>query len=107
MSPTEPQFPAPEETTVTPPPPAARPNYHWYHKASAVLFIAFCLELGLFLLVFPWTDYWEANYFSTLAPELREYWQNMYVRGAISGLGAADLYISFVEIMRLRRFAGR
>jgi hypothetical protein len=31
----------------------------------------------------------------------------MYVRGAVSGLGAVNLYISFVEILRLRRFARR
>jgi len=31
----------------------------------------------------------------------------MYVRGAISGLGVIDLYISILEILRLRRFAHR
>jgi hypothetical protein len=87
--------------------PAERPVYHWYHKMSAVLFITFCLEIGLFLLIFPWTEYWDNNYFSALLPEWHRYWDNMYVRGAISGLGIVDLYISFVEIFRLRRFAKR
>jgi hypothetical protein len=31
----------------------------------------------------------------------------MYVRGAVSGLGVANLYISFAEIFRLKRFARR
>jgi hypothetical protein len=31
----------------------------------------------------------------------------MYVRGAISGLGVVNLYVAFVEIFRLRRFARR
>jgi hypothetical protein len=84
-----------------------RPVYHWYHKLSAVLFITFCLEIGLFLLIFPWTEYWDANYFSAFIPDWHEYWDNMYVRGAISGLGVVNLYISFVEILRLRRFARR
>src|SRR5205085_2785100 len=35
------------------------------------------------------------------------YWENMYVRGAVSGLGVVNLYISFLEIFRLRRFARR
>jgi hypothetical protein len=87
--------------------PAYRPVYHWYHKMSAVLFITFCLEIGLFLLIFPWTEYWDTNFFSALTPDWRPYWDNMYVRGAISGLGVVDLYISFVEILRLRRFARR
>jgi hypothetical protein len=29
------------------------------------------------------------------------------VRGAVSGLGAVNLFISLMEIFRLRRFAGR
>ena len=84
-----------------------KPVYHWYHKMSAVIFITFCLEIGLFLLIFPWTDYWPVNYFSTLIPAWSSYWDNMYVRGAISGLGVLNLYISFIEIFRLRRFARR
>ena len=85
----------------------AKPVYHWYHKMSAVIFITFCLEIGLFLLIFPWTDYWPVNYFSTVIPGWSNYWDNMYVRGAISGLGVLNLYISFIEIFRLRRFARR
>jgi hypothetical protein len=29
----------------------------------------------------------------------------MYVRGGISGLGVVNLYISLVEVLRLRRFS--
>jgi hypothetical protein len=87
------------------PPVPSRPVYHWYHKMSAVIFITFCLEVGLFLLIFPWTDYWPTNYFSTAIPLWSRYWDNMYVRGAISGLGVVNLYISLLEIFRLRRFA--
>ena len=89
------------------PVPAPAPQYRWYHKTSAAVLIAFCLEIGLFLLIFPWTEYWEANYFAAFVPEWHQYWDNMYVRGAISGLGVVNLYISFVEIFRLRRFARR
>ena len=77
--------------------------YRWYHKFSAILLIIFCLEIGTFLLVFPWYgSTWENNFFSSL---LRQgYWQNPYFRGAVSGLGIVNLYICFVEILRLRRF---
>jgi hypothetical protein len=95
---------------IEPPTPAATesarpetPPYHWYQKLSAILLILFCLELGCFLLVFPWLgDIWENNFFSSV---LRHgYWDNGYFRGAVSGLGVINLYISFVEILRLRRF---
>jgi len=55
MMPTEP--PTAEEPRAPEPPPA--PRYRWYHKVSAVLFITICLDVGLFLLICPWTDYWD------------------------------------------------
>jgi hypothetical protein len=89
------------------PVPAGRPLYGWHHKMWAALFIAFCLAIGLFLLIFPWTEHWNGNYFSAFVPEWHQYWDSLYIRGAVSGLGAANLYIFFVEIFRLRRFARR
>jgi hypothetical protein len=77
----------------------------WYQIASALLFIIFCFEIGVFLLVFPWLEYWGHNWFSTFVPEWRRYWENPFVRGAISGLGALNIYIALAEIFRLRRFA--
>jgi hypothetical protein len=85
--------------------PEAPPRYRWYHKVSALIFIVFCLELGMFLVIFPWSDFWDRSLFSTLAPEWRLYWDNAYLRGAVSGLGILNVYISLVEIFRLRRFA--
>ena len=102
--PTEPEPPATTET-LTGPIPVTRPEFHWYHKLWAVIFITVCLEVGIFLVVFPWTPWWDGNYFFGLAPGLRQYWDNAYVRGAISGLGVINLYISCIEAVRLRRFA--
>ncbi len=83
------------------------PRYRWYHKVTALIFIVFCLELGMFLVIFPWSELWDRNFFSTLAPEWRFYWDNAYLRGAVTGLGIVNVYISLVEIFRLRRFARR
>ncbi len=85
--------------------PPSRPAYRWYHKMTAVLFATFCLEIGFFLLIFPWTPW--ANDFAAFRPGWTEYWDNPYIKGAISGLGAVNLYIAFVEVSRLRRFARR
>ena len=84
-----------------------RPAYTWYQKLSAALLVIFCMEVGLFLLIFPWTAYWESNYFANLIPQRHFYWDNMYIRGAVSGLGVVNLYIAGLELFRLRRFAGR
>lgn len=81
------------------------PDYRWYHKLGAVLFAIFCFELGVFLLVFPWLDFWELNFFATWRPELQQVWMNPYFRGTISGLGLVNIFVAFLEIVRLRRFA--
>ena len=101
--------PAPPETGDHGPGPVmVRPHaYHWYQKVWAVLMLTFCLEIGFFLLFFPWTTYWETNYFAQVIPAWHVYWYNDYVRGAVSGLGALNLYIGVLEVFRLRRFARR
>jgi hypothetical protein len=93
------------EMPLPSPAPLSVPRYRWYHKLAGVVFVAFCLSIGLFLLMFPWTEMWESNYFSTWIPGWHQYWDNMYVRGAISGIGVVNVYISFIEMFRLRRFA--
>jgi hypothetical protein len=90
----------PNESPVAPP---VEPQYRWYHKALAVLVVTFCLELGLFLVIFPWVDPWD-NFAIFLGP-WRSWFDNMYIRGAISGIGLVNLYISLIEVFRLRRFA--
>ncbi|MBM3798192.1 MAG: hypothetical protein FJW31_30095 [Acidobacteria bacterium] len=87
----------------------------WTSKALALLFALFCLELGIFLVVFPWTEYWEHNYFSWISPDSPERlplaqwwyatWQSPALRGAVSGLGAVNLLIGLQAVMRLLRFA--
>ncbi len=96
---------APQGSEVAQAPVSVPPRYHWYHKVSAVIFIIFCLELGMFLLIVPWSGIWDRNFLMSLGPEWHRYWDNAYLRGAVSGLGIVNLYISLVEIFRLRRFA--
>ena len=100
--------PAPRAQEIAPPGPVAVPRspYRWYHKFGAFLLIAISLGVGLFLLAFPWTEYWDINYFALL-PIWHDYWANTYVRGAVSGLGVLNLYVSLVEVFRLRRFVKR
>ena len=103
----DPQIPLPPVTMAPPPPSIPQPRYRWYHKLSSLIFILFCMELGAFLLLFPWTEYWDHNLFSSFIPEWHYFWDNSYVRGAVSGLGAVNFYVAFLEILRLRRFARR
>jgi hypothetical protein len=88
------------------PPPRARPAGIWFQRIASVLFIVFCLELGLFLLLYPWTDSWSANYFSFIGPirmqpAWHELWNNGYTRGAVSGLGLVNIWVAVSEALRM------
>jgi hypothetical protein len=78
----------------------------WFRRLSSVLFIIFCFELGLFLLIYPWTYAWTDNYFSVAMPDnlqraWRAVWNSSYVRGGVSGLGLVNLWIAMAEVFRL------
>ena len=110
--PAVPPFEKPLENASTPPvpePPDSVPQPgrgRGLQITLALLIVIVCLELGLFLLVFPWTDYWTSNYFATFIPQYFWIWDSAYFKGAISGLGVVNLCICVSEILRLRRFAG-
>jgi len=80
------------------------PGPGWFQRIMSVLFIIFCLELGLFLLIYPWTDGWSDNYFAwALRGDVQRwhtFWNNSYVRGAVSGMGAVNLWIAIAEVFR-------
>jgi len=68
-------------------------------------FALFTLEVGLFLLVFPWTDTWFFNYFQDANELFRNVWEDPYFRGGISGLGVVNVYLAVVEFLRALRGA--
>ncbi len=70
---------------------------------SQIVFLLFCLEVGLVLLLLPWTLLWDNNYFFSLQPRHSSLWLSNYLRGAVSGLGMVNLWMAIEEIQRIRR----
>ena len=66
--------------------------------ARRLLYVAFFLEVGLLLVVLPWSGFWERNYFAMTWPALRELLTNNFVRGAVTGLGLVNLYAGFADL---------
>jgi hypothetical protein len=80
---------------------------HWIHKGFSLLFLVFCLELGIFLVVYPWTDHWQVNTIPSLVPALLKIWNSDYFRGAVSGVGALNLWVAVLEMGNFRRMSRR
>jgi hypothetical protein len=63
-----------------------------------VLLSLYLLEAGLLLILAPWTQFWDRNYFSALAPVLAAWIAHPYVRGAVTGVGIVSVVAALVEI---------
>ena len=73
------------------------------HRLLRFALALFTLEIGLFLLIFPWRENWTSNYFQGALPLLETVWDNPYFRGAISGLGLVNIYLAALEFSRFVR----
>lgn len=63
-----------------------------------LLYAAYFLEVGLLLVVLPWTSFWDHNYVFDLVPAVRGWVLNSYARGAVSGLGLLNIGLGLTEI---------
>ena len=73
-----------------------------WRRIQTIVFIVFCLEMGLVLVLFPWSNLWDRNYFFSLVPQWAMVFSSSYVRGAVSGVGLINVWIALSEAWRLR-----
>jgi hypothetical protein len=66
-----------------------------------VVLLLLWFALGVVLIVLPWSDVWDVNYFLYQYPALGFFLKNSYLRGMISGLGVMDVMFA------LEAFRGR
>jgi hypothetical protein len=71
----------------------------------ALLLAALFVEVGIVLLIVPWSIFWDRNYFIDAFPQLQSLLTSNYVRGAVSGLGAVNVGAGIAELVAL--FAAR
>ena len=91
-----------------PPPnqPERAPAHHlfsWQRQVLGFCFALFAIEVGLFLVLFPWRDSWDLNWVPVQNAKLRLLWMSPYFRGAVSGLGLLNIYVGLAELGRQLR----
>jgi hypothetical protein len=87
------------------PPVLPTPHREGSQLFRRLLLVALFLEIGLLLVVLPWSGFWDRNYFGAALPGLRSIITNNFVRGAVTGLGLVNLLAGVTELILL--FAGR
>jgi hypothetical protein len=70
-----------------------------------LVYVAFFLEVGLLLLVLPWSAFWDQNYFADTWAWTRALVANNFFRGAVSGVGLVNLCAGFADLAHI--FAAR
>jgi hypothetical protein len=60
-------------------------------RLGRVLLAFAWFDLGLVILLLPWSHFWESNSLLARYPDLIPYFLSGYLRGAISGIGHATI----------------
>ncbi len=81
--------------------PPKRPHV-WLQRIWLVVFVLFCLEVGIILTVLPWTRIWTDNSLLLGHLRIREFLMQDFVRGLVSGLGLVDIWMGIAEAIRYR-----
>ena len=85
-------------------PPARPPKrpHRWLQRLWLVVFVLFCLEVGIILTVLPWTRLWTDNSLLASYPALQDFLMHGFVRGVVSGLGLIDIWMGVAEAVTYR-----
>jgi len=75
----------------------------WPRRLLQVSLALFTFEIGLFLVIFPWTEYWSFNYFQVVVPGLQDVWDQPAFRGVLTGLGLVNIYLACLQVVNAFR----
>ena len=80
----------------------------WSAKITVIVYILICFEVGIMLLILPWTRYWDDNFFLYFitgklnSPGLFSFFTSGWMRGMVTGLGVINLLAGLRDIFRFR-----
>ena len=74
----------------------------WPQRLFTMLFVVFCIILGMRLMVLPWSPGWTGNRLLDYYPALRDFLSLDMVRGAVSGVGLIDVWLGFNTAINYR-----
>jgi hypothetical protein len=91
--------------SLTPGPSPPEIQKVWPRRLLQVSLALFTFEIGLFLTIFPWTDYWilSLNYFQAVIPGFKDVWDQPAFRGVLTGLGLVDIYLACLQVVNAFR----
>ena len=82
---------------ATPEPPKVSRGEIWRHRIWIAITVIFFIELGMILVVIPWTFLWNDNKLLILHPAWRAIVMHGFTRGVVTGLGLVNVWIGIWE----------
>jgi hypothetical protein len=70
-----------------------------------IVYIIYSIEVGIFLIWLPWMSFWDTNYLTHLFPQIHQVLANPFFKGAVLGLGIANIMIGIHEVIHFRKFS--
>ncbi len=92
----------PQPTSAAPSAPVLTGWRLWAERISLVVYVVFCIELGMLLAVIPWLPVWTDNTFVANSPWLHALAHQNFVRGLVTGLGLIDIWLGIWEAVKYR-----
>jgi hypothetical protein len=74
----------------------------WLQRASAVVYVFFCIIIGLYLIVLPWANWFPGGFTAQWPLGVQHVLHSGFVRGAVSGLGVVDIWLGILEAVNYR-----
>ena len=78
----------------------------WLNRVFVAVFVLVCVQMGIMLVILPWTPVWTQNHFLLRNLSLREFALHDFVRGLISGLGLVNVWVGLWEGVHYREDHG-
>jgi hypothetical protein len=70
------------------------------NRILRIVLLLLWFELGVTLILLPWSDYWDVNYFLFQYPSSALILKNSFLRGMISGLGVMNIMFALEAFRR-------
>ena len=74
----------------------------WIQRLKLGIDVVFFIELGMILLIIPWTPVWTQNSLLTGFPTVKMVADHGFLRGAVSGLGLINIWIGISDAVQYK-----
>ncbi len=94
------------EPALNPSRPASRQSGFdlWIQRLKLGIDVIFFIELGMILVVLPWTPVWTQNSLLAGYPTLQMIANHGFLRGAVSGLGLLNIWIGIADAVHYKEY---